>query len=82
MPIEYCIPIPSIFTTPYDSQSKEKLVVEKMAPLCRFELECSEFLTVDQEAARIVDKVGWGEFFDSFNGHNIKVTRNFSVCFK
>ena len=44
-----CIPIPSIFMTPYDSRSKEKPVVEGIAPLCRFEIEGFELLAADQE---------------------------------
>ena len=42
-----------------------------MAPLCRFELEGSKWLIKEPEAACFVDKIGWGKFFDNFNGHNV-----------
>ena len=53
-----------------------------MAPLCLFEPEGSEFLTADREAAWIIDKYGWGKFFYSFSGHNIKFTHEFSLSLK
>ena len=36
--VELCIPIPSVFTIPFDFMSKEESVIEKMAPLNHFEV--------------------------------------------
>ena len=53
-----------------------------MAPLCRFEPTGSDFLDIEPEVARLIDKVGWGDFFRSFNGHNIEVTYRFSLSLR
>ena len=28
-----------------------------------------------------VDKIGWGKFFDNFNGHNVEITSRFALSF-
>lgn len=57
-------------------------MVGEMAPLCRFEPEGSELLAADQETTQFIDRAEWGKFFDSFSGHNIEVTRRFSLSLK
>ena len=49
MPNESCIPIPSIFTTPYDPQVKEKPDIWEMAPLYRFEPDGAERLDINPD---------------------------------
>ena len=58
------------------------LSVAMMAPLCRFEPAESELLDIEPESALLINKIGWGEFFRSFNGYNIEVTRQFSLSLK
>ena len=81
MSVQPWIPIPSVFTTPYHPQVKKEPNICEMAPLCRFEPEGSEWLIKEPEAACFVDKIGWGKFFDNFNGHNVEITRIFSLSF-
>ena len=82
MPNESCIPIPSIFTTPYDPQVKEKLDIWEMAPLCRFEPDGAELLDTNPNVSQLFDKIGWGNFLKAFSGHNVEVTRRFALTFK
>ena len=82
MLVESFIHIPSIFTTPYDSQLKQRSMEEDMAPLCHFEPEGFELLDADQEPTQLVDKVGWRKLFINFSGHNVEVTRTFSLSLK
>ena len=67
---ELCIPIPSVFTTPFSPSSKEEPVVELMEPLSRFEVLGPEMLEMDPKATNLFEKIGWKPFFWSFNGHN------------
>ena len=59
-----------------------RLSVDTMAPLCRFEPSRSELLDIEPEYVQLIDKIGWGEFFRSFNGNNVELTRKFSILFK
>ena len=52
-----------------------------MVPLCQFEPEGSKWLIKEPKAACFVDKIGWAKFFDNFNGHNVEITRIFSLSF-
>ena len=51
------------------------LSVAMMAPLCRFEPAESELLDIEPESTLLINKIGWGEFFRSFNGNNIEVNQ-------
>ena len=53
-----------------------------MDPLCKFELVDSELLDIEPKVALLIEKVRWGEFFRSFDGHNVEVTGRFSLSFK
>ena len=81
MSVQPWIPIHSVFTTPYHPQVKKEPNICEMAPLCWFEPEGSEWLIKEPEAACFVDKIGWGKFFDNFNGHNVEITRRFVLSF-
>ena len=81
MSMQLWIPIPLIFITPYHSQLKEKSEIGEMVPLCRFEPEGSKWLIKELEATCFVDKIGWGKFFDNFNGHNVEITHRFALSF-
>ena len=50
--------------------------------MCRFEPAGSELLDIEPEATLLNDKVGWGDIFRSFDGHDIEVTHRFSLYFK
>ena len=56
--------------------------VQTMAPLCRFQPVRSDLLDIEPESAQLIDKIGWGKFFISFNKHNVEVTRQFSLSLK
>ena len=71
---ELCIPIPSVFTTPFSPSSKEEPVVKLMAPLSRFEVSRLKMLEMDPEATTLFEKISWKPFFWSFNGHNEEFT--------
>ena len=81
MSMQLWIPIPSIFITRYHSQLKEKSEIGEMVLLCRFEPEGSKWLIKEPVATCFVDKIGWGKFFDNFNGHNVEITRRFALSF-
>ena len=51
------IPIPSVFTTPFNPLSKKELIVEQMAPLSRFELSGPEMLEVDPKVLTLFEKI-------------------------
>ena len=53
-----------------------------MAPLCRFEPAGNEFPDIEPANSRLIDKVGWGNFFRLFNRYNTKVTRQFTLSLK
>ena len=65
-----CIPIPSVFTTPFNPLSPEELIIEQMSPLSRFELSSPEMLEADLEVLSLFEKINWKLFFWGFNGHN------------
>ena len=69
------IPIPSVFTTPFNPLSQKYLIVEQMAPLSRFELSGPEMLEADPEVLALFKKINWKLFFWGFSGHNEEVTR-------
>ena len=71
---ELCIPIPSVFTTPFSPLSKEEPVVELMAPLSRFEVSGPKMLEMDPIAMALFEKISWKPLFWNFNGHNEEVT--------
>ena len=52
-----------------------------MAPFCRFEPEGSKWLIKEPKAACFVDTIGWGKFFDNFNGHDVEITHRFALYF-
>ena len=81
MSVQPWIPIPSVFTTPYHPQVKKEPNICEMAPLCRFELEGSEWLIGEPEAAFFIEKTRWVKFLDSFNGHNVEITQRFALYF-
>ena len=58
-----CIPIPSVFTTPFNPLSSEELIIEQMAPLSRFELSGPEMLEADPEVLALFEKINWKLFF-------------------
>ena len=53
-----------------------------MAPLNCFEILGSELVEADEKVALLFEKVGWGQFFKHFDGHNIEVTKLFSLNLK
>ena len=53
-----------------------------MAQLSRFEISGSELVEADEEVALLFEKVGWGQFFRWFNGHNVEVTKRFALSLK
>ena len=53
-----------------------------MAPLNRFEISGSELIEANEEVALRFEKIGWGHFFKSFDGHNAEVTKLFAMNLK
>ena len=53
-----------------------------MAPLNRFEISGSELIEADEKIALRFEKVGWGQFFKCFDGHNAEVTQTICLKFK
>ena len=53
-----------------------------MAPLCRFNPISSKLLDIEPEDPLLIDKIGWGEFFRSFDGYNVEITHQFSLSIK
>ena len=76
------IPIPSLFTTPFIPFQNQDSVEEAMAPFSRFEISGSELIEADEKVALLFEKVGWGQFFKCFDGHNAEVTKLFSLNLK
>ena len=76
------VPIPSLFTTPFIPFRNQDSSEEAMAPLSRFEISRSELVEADEKVALLFEKVGWGQFFRCFNGHNVEVTRLFALSLK
>ena len=75
------IPIPSVFTTPFNPLSPKELIIEQMAPLSRFELSGPEMLEADLEVLALFEKINWKFFFWGFSEHNEEVTRQFALSF-
>ena len=76
------IPIPSLFTFPFTPFRNQDNVEEAMAPLNRFEISGSELVEADEKVALLFEKVGWGQFFKCFDGHNVEVTKLFALNLK
>ena len=53
-----------------------------MAPLNRFEISGSELIEADEKVSLLFEKVGWGQFFKCFDGHNAEVTKLFALNLK
>ena len=53
-----------------------------MAPLNRYEISGSELIEADDNIALRFEKIGWGQFFRSFDGHHEEVTKMFSMNLK
>ena len=75
------IPIPSVFTTPFNPLSKKELIIEHMSPLSCFELSSLEMLEADPEVLALFEKIDWKLFFWGFSGHNEEATRQFALSF-
>ena len=76
------IPIPSLFTTPFISFRNQDSGEEAMAPLSHFEISGSELIEADDKVSLLFEKVGWGQFFRCFDGHNAEVTKLFALNLK
>ena len=76
------VPIFLIFTTSFVSTQNQSCSEETMAPLSQFEISRPELVEADEKAAILFEKIGWGRFFRCFSGHNIEVTKLFSMSFK
>ena len=76
------VPIPSIFTTSFISIHNQSCSEETMAPLSRFEISGLELVEADEKVALLFENIGWGQFFRCFSGHNMEVTKQFSMSFK
>ena len=75
------IPIPSVFTTPFNPLSPKELIIEQMAPFSHFELSHPDMLEADPEFLALFEKINWKLFFWGFSGHNEEVTRQFALSF-
>ena len=53
-----------------------------MAPLNHFEIFGSELIEANEEVALHFEKIGWGKFFKSFEGHHAEVTKMFTMNLK
>ena len=53
-----------------------------MAPLSHFEISGSELVEADEKVSLLFEKVGWGQFFKCFSGHNMEVTKLFALSLK
>ena len=53
-----------------------------MAPLSRFEISGPKLVEADEKVAMLFDKIGWVQFFRCFSGHNVGVTKHFSLSLK
>ena len=59
MPVELCIPIPFVFTTPFSPSPKEEPVVELMESLSCFEVLGPKMLEIDPIATTLFENIGW-----------------------
>ena len=76
------IHIPSLFTTPFIPFQNQDSADEVMALLNHFEISGSELVEADEKVALLFEKVGCGQFFKCFDGHNAKVMKLFSLNLK
>ena len=76
------IPIPSLFTSPFIPFQNQDSAEEVMAPLNRFEILGLELIEADEKVVLLFEKVGWGQFFKCFDGHNAEVTKLFALNLK
>ena len=76
------IPIPSLFTSPFIPFQNQDSVEEAMAPFSRFEISGSELIEAYEKVALLFEKIGQGQFFRCFDGHNAEVTKLFSLNLK
>ena len=53
-----------------------------MAPLSHFEISGLELIEADEKISLLFEKIGWGNFFRSFSGHNAEVTKLFALSLK
>ena len=53
-----------------------------MAPLNRYEISGFELIEANEEVALHFEKIGWGKFFKSFDGHHAEVTKLFAMNLK
>ena len=76
------MPIPPIFTTSFISIHNQSSSGGAMALLSRFEISGPELVEADEKAALLFEKIGWGQLFRCFSGHNMEVTKHFALSFK
>ena len=76
------VPIPSLFTTTFIPFRNQDSGEEAMAPLSHFEISGSELIEADEKVSLLFEKVGWGQFFRCFSGHNMEVTKLFALSLK
>ena len=76
------VPIPSLFMNPFIPFCNQDSSEEALAPLSRFEISGSELVEADEKVALLFEKVGWGQFFRCFDGHNMEVTKLFALSLK
>ena len=53
-----------------------------MAPMNCYEISGSELIEANEEVALRFEKLGWGKFFKSFDGHHAEVTKLFAMNLK
>ena len=53
-----------------------------MALLSHFEISGSELIEADEKVSLLFEKIGWGQFFRCFSGHNVEVTKQFALSLK
>ena len=53
-----------------------------MAPLSRFENSGLELIEANEKVSLLFERIGWGNFFRSFSGHNTEVTKLFALSLK
>ena len=71
-----------MFTSSFISVRSQESVEETMAPLSCYEISDVELIEADEKVALRFDKIGWGKFFRSFNGHHAEVTKMFAMNLK
>ena len=70
-----------MFTSPFISVRSQENVEETMSPLNRFEISGSKLIEANQEVSMKFEKMGWGHFFRSFDGHHVEITKLFAMNF-